>query len=324
MQYSLRAICFCAAILSACGAVAQEPVPLRPASVQGDTPPAVLPDAPEPQIAELEQAQQSAQSGSAPQNPQNGSQSGTSSSSQPAAGSQQPAQQGSGQSQREKAQQQLKQQEKQRAFWVIPSFNTSFTGDVVPLTKGQKMKLAFRSSIDPYTFAQALVFGGYRELGGSYSGYGWGAQGFFKRAGSAYADSFLGNMIGNGFLPGVWHQDPRYFRLGHGKILYRSYYAAIAALRCKHDGTNRWEPNYSNVVGNFAAAGISNVYYPADQRGWGHTLDNGLVNTATGMVGAQIQEFAPDIVRHFKHKAGSRIDAGQPQPDQQPDQEKKP
>ncbi|HEX8812859.1 MAG TPA: hypothetical protein VF742_12785 [Terracidiphilus sp.] len=316
MQFLLRALCFCAAILSACGAVAQGPARVQPAQAQGDTSPAALPDAPQPQIAELEQAQQPAQSSNGTQNPQNGSQS----SSQPAAGSQQPAQQESGQTQYEKAQQQLKQQEKQRAFWVIPSFNTTFTQDVAPLTKGQKIKLAFRSSIDPYTFAQALVFGGYRELGGDYSEYGWGAQGYFKRAGSAYADSFLGNMIGNGFLPAVWHQDPRYFRLGHGNVLYRSYYAAVAALRCKHDGTDRWEPNYSNVIGNMIAGGISNVYYPESQRGWGHTFTNGLVNTATGMVGAQIQEFAPDIVHRFKHKAAHRIDAGQPQPDQ----EKKP
>jgi hypothetical protein len=311
MQHFLRAVCFGVAILPVAGVVAQSP-----AQVQKTNPATELPDAPQPQIADLDLAQLPAQSGSEPQNPQNGSQS----SSQSSAGSQQPAQQGSNQSQYEKAQQQIKQQEKQRAFWIIPSFNTSFTQDVAPLTMGQKMKLAFRSSIDPYTFAQAMVFGGYRELGSDYSEYGWGAQGYFKRAGSAYADSFLGNMIGNGILPGIWHQDPRYFRLGHGNVAHRAYFAAVAALRCKHDGTDRWEPNYSNVIGNIIAGGISNLYYPPSQRGWEHSINNGLVNTATGMIGAEIQEFAPDIVRKFHHKAAKQIDAGE----SQPDQEKKP
>lgn len=314
MQYFLRAVCFGAAVLFAAAVVAQSP-----AQVQKSNPASELPDEPQPQMAVLEQAQQPAQNDSGAQDQQNKAQdqqNGSQSSSQPAAGSQQPAQQESEQSQYEKAQQQIKQQEKQRIFGILPSFNTSFTRDVAPLTIGQKMKLAFRQSIDPYTFAQAALFGGYRELGSDYAEYGWGASGYFKRMGSAYADSFVGNMIGNGLLPGWWHQDPRYFRLGHGNVAHRAFYAAFSALRCKHDGTERWEPNYSNVIGNLIAGGISNVYYPENQRGWEHSINNGLVNTAVGMIGSEIQEFTWDIAKRFQHKIAQQIDAGQPQPDQ--------
>ncbi len=120
--------------------------------------------------------------------------------------------------------------------------------------------------------------------------------------GSAYADSFLGNMLGNGVLPGLLHQEPRYFRLGHGNFFHRVIYAAGSALRCKHDGTQRWEPNYSNVGGNIIAGAISNVYYPQGEKGWGHTFGDGLVNTATGMVGAEFQEFWLDIAQKVHHK----------------------
>ncbi len=184
----------------------------------------------------------------------------------------------------------------------FPSFNTSFTDDAVPLSKGQKMQLAFHSSIDPYTFAEAALFGGYRELNDNYSGYGWGAEGYGKRVGSAYADSFLGNMIGNGALPGLLHQEPRYFRLGHGSFFHRLLYAAASAVRCRHDGTHKWEPNYSNVGGNILAGAISNVYYPQEEKGWKHTFGDGMVNTATGVVGTVFQEFWLDLAHKMPRK----------------------
>lgn len=215
-------------------------------------------------------------------------------------------------SQHDKAAEQVKKQEHQRAFGIVPSFNTSFTDDAIPLSRTQKLSLAFHTSIDPFTFAEAFLIGGYRELGDNYSGYGWGVTGYGKRVGSAYADSFLGNMLGNGFLPGVLHQEPRYFQLGHGNVFHRVLYAAASAVRCKHDGTGKWEPNYSNVSGNIIAGAISNVYYPKDERGWGHTFGDGLVNTATGIIGTEFQEFWVDIARKIPRKDQKASQAGKP------------
>jgi hypothetical protein len=303
MQHSLRAIVFGAAILSAACITAQSPAP-----IQENAPAAELPDAPQPQIAETAELELLTQQ---PALNNNGTQSNTQPGAQSSSGSHQPGQQPADQSQYDKAQQQIKKQESQRAFGIIPSFNTSFTHDVVPLTKGQKFKLALRGSIDPFTFVQEALIGGYRELNDNYYGYGWGAQGYFKRAGSAYADSFLGNVIGNGILPGLWHQEPRYFRLGHGNVAHRALYSALAAVRCKHDGTDRWEPNYSNVIGNLIAGGISNLYYPQEEKGLEHTINNGLVNTAVGIIGTEFQEFAWDVAKRFQKKTAQQIDAGQ-------------
>ena len=73
--------------------------------------------------------------------------------------------------------------------------------------------------------------------------------------GAAYLDTFDSNMIGNGILPALLHQDPRYFRMGHGSVTHRLLYAIAAAVICKHDNTGKWEPNYSNVLGNIASRG---------------------------------------------------------------------
>ena len=56
-------------------------------------------------------------------------------------------------------------------------------------------------------------------------------------------------------------------------------------------------PNYSNLLGNLAAGGISNLYYPAADRGAGLTIERGAVVTAEGAIGGVFEEFWPDIAR---------------------------
>jgi hypothetical protein len=181
-------------------------------------------------------------------------------------------------------------------------FNTTYRSDAVSLTARQKMSLAFRSAVDPATFAAALLVAGYGEVLDSDSGFPWGAEGFGERAGAKYLDAFDGTMIGNGILPSVLHQDPRYFRLGHGSVRHRLSYAVATSVICKHDNTGKWEPNYSNVLGNIASGALSNLYYPSNDSGIGLTIGNGLVVTAEGAIGSVFQEFWPDLSRKFFHK----------------------
>ena len=90
----------------------------------------------------------------------------------------------------------------------MPAFNTSYLSDAVSLTAGQKMRLAFRSSIDPVTFAVSFVVAGYHEGMHDDVGFPWGIKGYGERSGAAYLDAFNGGMIGNGILPAILHQDP--------------------------------------------------------------------------------------------------------------------
>jgi hypothetical protein len=203
--------------------------------------------------------------------------------------------------QREKAEAQIKEQEQQRVLGVLPSFNVSYRSDAVSLTGWQKIRLAFRTSVDPVTFGVAFVVAGYHEADNDV-GFGWGIKGYGQRAGAAYLDTFDSNMIGNGILPAILHQDPRYFRLGHGTTTHRILYAAAAAFICKHDNTGKWEPNYSNVGGNIITGAISNLYYPGSNSGIGLTISNGMIVTAEGAFGAMFQEFWPDISRKLFHK----------------------
>ena len=200
------------------------------------------------------------------------------------------------------AQEQLKEQEHQRILGIVPSFNTTYRPDAVSLTAGQKMGLALRSEIDPFAFAGAFVIAGYHEAKGDDRGFGWGAEGYGKRAGAAYLDAFDGNIIGNGILPALLRQDPRYFRLGYGSFNHRLLYSIATTVICKHDNTGKWEPNYSNIAGNIASGGISNLYYPSGDSGIGKTFSNGMVVTAQGALGSIFHEFWPDFSRKFFHR----------------------
>jgi hypothetical protein len=56
-------------------------------------------------------------------------------------------------------------------------------------------------------------------------------------------------------------------------------YALSGAVIARTDN-GKWRPNYSEVLGTFAAGALSNLYYPASDRGLSLTLVNGLVEIA--------------------------------------------
>ena len=189
------------------------------------------------------------------------------------------------------AQAELKVEETQRVFGAIPNFYVTYVPNAPPLTRKQKYSLAWKSSVDPVTFLSVGVVAGVEQATNSYSGYGQGAQGYGKRYGAGFADSFVGTMIGGAILPAWWKQDPRYFYKGTGTTRSRALYAIEAAVRCKGDN-GRWQVNYSAIVGGLAAGGISNLYYPASDRdGAGLTFENTLIGTGASAIANLFQEF---------------------------------
>jgi hypothetical protein len=189
------------------------------------------------------------------------------------------------------AQEQMKLQEKQRVLGIVPNFYVSYIWNAAPLSSGQKFHLALRTMIDPVSFLGAGVVAGVEQWQDYFSGYGRGATGYGKRFGAAYGDGLTSAMLGGAILPSLLHQDPRYFYKGTGSIPKRALYAVSTVVICRGDN-GKWQPNYSNVLGDLASAGLSNLYYPASDRdGAGLTIGNALIGTASGAVASLIQEF---------------------------------
>jgi len=197
-------------------------------------------------------------------------------------------------------------QEKQRMLGVIPNFNTVMSGEAVPIDSKEKFRLFFRSSVDPFQFVSAGLTALIEQAENSFPEYGQGFSGYSKRYGSSFADTFDGNFWGNAVLPVLLHQDPRYFRLGHGSFKRRVWYAVISNVRCKGDN-GQWQPNYSNVAGNFIGGAISNLYYPASDRGVGLTIERGAVVTAEGAIGSLAVEFYPDVIGWYQRRHERKV-----------------
>ena len=188
------------------------------------------------------------------------------------------------------AQAQVQLAEKQRVFGIIPNFYSSYIWDAAPLTPRLKFHLALRSTTDPVTFLLTGALAGVEQAHNTFPGYGGGPEGFGKRYGAAYADNVLGRLIGSAILPSVFHQDPRYFYKGSGTITSRALYAVGATVIARGDN-GRSQPNYSHILGNFAAAAISNVYRSPADRSVTLTFRNGLAITGSNAVANLVREF---------------------------------
>jgi hypothetical protein len=209
----------------------------------------------------------------------------------------------------------LRQEEKQRLLGVVPTFNAVNGAEKIPpLRPGQKFHLFFKSSTDVFVIGLDAVVAGIGQAEDSNSGvetvknadgttrqvrygFGQGAAGYFKRFGSSYADTFDGNFWGNAVLPVLLREDPRYYRLGTGSGLRRFLYAASTTVWARRDN-GKWGPNYANVGGNFIGGAISNLYYPSQEGGISKTIVGALTVTAEGTFGAELIEFSPEITTH--------------------------
>ena len=311
--------------------VAQEAHPAAPEASVTDAPAAAIPDAPQPQIELAEaqsgqipavqqpaansdastsaagQSQATQQTATNPDPPSSSSASGvkpvaTQNCPDLQSSSQQPC---SEKTQKEKAEEQLKEQEHQRVAGIMATFNTTQNRDAVPLSPGQKFRLFFKSATDPWPFGLSAVVAGFNQAANAEPQWGQGMQGYAKRFGAGYSDYFIGNFFGNALLPSVLHEDPRYFQKGSGSFTSRFLWAAASTVWCKRDrGT--WGPNWANVGGNLIGAAIGRSYYPASERTVSDTISDGLTVSAEGIVGAEVIEFWPDMLRHYRRKKAEK------------------
>ena len=191
----------------------------------------------------------------------------------------------------EVAEEQIKIEEKQRVLGILPNFYVSYIPNAAPLNSKQKFKLAWKTVTDPFTLVFVGGAAGVEQAQNHFAEYGQGAQGYAKRFGAGYADAFAGTFIGGAIFPSFLKQDPRYFYKGTGSTRYRVLYAIANAVICKGDN-GRWQANYSNILGSLAAGGVSNLYYPAqDRNGLGLTLENGALGVGASAISNLFQEF---------------------------------
>lgn len=199
----------------------------------------------------------------------------------------------------EVAEEEIKVEEKQRVFGVLPNFYVSYAPDASPLTTKQKFEIAWKTVIDPATLIFVGGAAGIEQAQNHFKEYGQGAQGYGQRFGAGYADTITSTFIGSALLPSLLKQDPRYFYKGTGSARSRFLYAVANSFICKGDN-GHWQVSYSNILGSLAAGGISNLYYPAqDRNGAGLTFENAAIGIGATAAANLFQEF---LVRRLTPK----------------------
>ena len=191
--------------------------------------------------------------------------------------------------------------EDKRIFGVLPNNRT--TENSLPfhaITAKQKMTIAFKDSFDYPVYPTAALFASLYQLEDQNPSFGQGMVGYSKRFATAYGDQMIGNMMTEGILPAVLHDDPRYFRLGAGTKKGRIAYALTRILITRTDsGGQRF--NTSEWGGNALTAAISNAYYP-DTRNVSDNVTKLLIACGTDAFSNVLKEFWPDVKRHFTRK----------------------
>ena len=202
---------------------------------------------------------------------------------------------------------QIREQEKQRVFGLFPNFYVSYDHDALPLNTSQKLRLAGKTTADPFTIVGVAALAGVEQATNTNEGYGQGAQGYFKRLGASYVDVATSTFIGSAVLPSLLKQDPRYFYKGKGSTRSRLLYALASPFICKGDNM-RWQPNYSNVGGVFASAGISYLYYPkVDRNGAGLIVQNSMIRLGEIAFEGVLQEFViRRLTPHLRNRASGQ------------------
>ena len=133
------------------------------------------------------------------------------------------------------------------------------------------------------------------------SAYGQGAAGYGKSLAAGLADETASGFFTTYACASLLHQDPRYFRRGSGPFQSRLAQALIRPVATRADSGEK-AFNWSGLIGTMAATSLSNVYYPAEERGVGRTFKRVAFAVPFSLIDHLLDEFGPDLERHFLGK----------------------
>lgn len=194
-----------------------------------------------------------------------------------------------------------------RILWTMPNYLTvENASSAPPLTVGEKFKLAARTNFDPFQFIFIGVPALINQASDGEPSYGQGLRGYAKRYATSFADFSINNFMTGAVVPSLLHQDPRYYQLGKGGLFRRAGYALTRVFVTRSDsGSTQFD--YSEILGNAVAAGLSNTYHPPPR-----TLANDVSiwwsQIGWDAAGLELKEFWPDLKRKF-HRSSGRPDS---------------
>ncbi len=184
-----------------------------------------------------------------------------------------------------------------RMFWIVPNFSAvSADTKLPPLSVRDKFTLARQDSVDYSSFVWAGLQAGQSMALRSDPELGHGLAGYARYYWRAFADQASGSFFTEAIVPALTHEDPRYYTVCHGGFFRRTEYALSQVVLTRTD-SGGVSFNFSEIVGNVMEAGLANLYYPPQERGFRRTAENWATQIEAASLNNVIREFWPDI-RH--------------------------
>jgi hypothetical protein len=184
-----------------------------------------------------------------------------------------------------------------RILGVAPNFAAVSANTLLPpLSVKGKFVLATQDSFDYTSFIWAGILAGQSMALRSYPELGHGPAGYGRYYWRSFVDQASGAYFTEAVVPAIRHEDPRYYTLGHGGFFRRTGYALTRVVLTKMDsgGTGF---NFSEIAGNGMEAGLSNLYYPPEERGFSKTAANYGAQIESAAINNLAKEFWPDFRR---------------------------
>jgi len=174
-------------------------------------------------------------------------------------------------------------------------------GQTAPsLRPHDKVILGLSQSFTLFSVIGWTASAGASQVTDSAPNFGTDSGAFGERLGAISLRLISQNIIGHAIFDPVFHDDPRYYKMGSGhNIIKRSLYAATRTLITRADN-GRERPNYSLLSGNLAGSMLTNTYYPRLNRGFAETANTFGTSIGGSAVGFVVTEFLDDALK-FAH-----------------------
>jgi hypothetical protein len=192
-------------------------------------------------------------------------------------------------------------QQTKRILGIMPNFR-SVSADIKlpPMTAKQKFIIAGKDTFDYSSFFIAGIQAGFAMDGNSYPEFHQGVKGYARYYWHTLADTVDENFMVGGLGPMIFHQDNRFYTLGHGGFRRRSFYALTRVLVSRKDNGNPTF-NFAEIIGSGAASGVSTLYYPTKYRTWTKVGQKWLTSDIIDGANFMLKEFWPNINKFLFH-----------------------
>jgi hypothetical protein len=162
-----------------------------------------------------------------------------------------------------------------------------------------KFALFVQDSLDPVVFLGTAFDAGIDQAENTDPSYGQGAEGYGRRYGAEFAGQASSRFFKDFAYPWIFSEDPRYYRLAHGKAGRRLLHAVEHAV-VAHRDDGRQMFNFSEWLGTASTVVLSNTYHPDNRRGFAPAAERVGYSILQDVGFDVLREFWPEISRKFK------------------------